>query len=884
MRLTSPTLIINEWLSKSLNQYYSEPNRMNIASGMQDSFQHYSHDDAANAVEATIQMVDEDHILRGLGVIGAIALSVKDMLIEDRNHICVCKHKSLINYRMLTHRIGPSIFNAAFLAYNDIRMGYKRESYTIPPVIHTDNARLHGILKNGIAENHFHIGGSSHAFLSSWVCLMNHMSHGRRNEFIKSGIDVNPLDEIDNFSMRKESAFSLTFKAAYIRLFLFFRLKGTWLTVYDNNSHTKEAESEIQLERVLRFSEEECVAFAPEFDNYIESLKECFCMSEYDYAVPGEKYKNNLAKDAYAALPDAVKKNERRIYQYLSGEQYFLYEMFRHIYIKDNKISPYTGLFYAYLLIGCKLRSELVQTNNRVGFQNFKLYQDRKSVFTDNWKQYDKVRNIAALQGTIGDDRITSLEGRFFPEKTSQKMKLKINRLLSYATAGLKDKNEQNFLLNKIHFVPHYVKYQEKPGNPKSMDCFNYEMIHPRNFALRQDSMNRTNAIIKLRKENPSIVAKITGIDASSSEIGCRPEVFACSIRKLCSHRQPQNTMSDIVLPQVKRTYHAGEDFLCLLDGLRAIDEAVNFLDMTTGDRLGHALALGVDVDDWYNVKQGKIILSKQDLLDNISWMYGKMQDYGMETFSIEGESQRLFLELFTEIYRKHIPFSARNHSVDINLYYKSWKLRGNDPMLYLHYPMENAYNDIEYLRFVTNEVLLHPWKVIDNRFNAFMGLSAEAILFHHYHFNPDSKYEGAKIVEYHIPHCIITAIKELQKRMQLEIAEKGISIECNPSSNVLIGTFRDYSKHPIIRFFDRNIFDSSENPRLSVSINTDDAGVFETCLENEYALMACALENSRDMNGRKIRPDNVYRWIEDVRQFGIIQSFAESSNEINLE
>ena len=50
-------------------------------------------------------------------------------------------------------------------------------------------------------------------------------------------------------------------------------------------------------------------------------------------------------------------------------------------------------------------------------------------------------------------------------------------------------------------------------------------------------------------------------------------------------------------------TYHVGEDFLDPVDGLRAIDEAVRFLEMGSGDRLGHATVLGLDLKKWYEKK-----------------------------------------------------------------------------------------------------------------------------------------------------------------------------------------------------------------------------------------------------------------------------------------
>lgn len=62
---------------------------------------------------------------------------------------------------------------------------------------------------------------------------------------------------------------------------------------------------------------------------------------------------------------------------------------------------------------------------------------------------------------------------------------------------------------------------------------------------------------------------------------------------------------------------------------------------------------------------------------------------------------------------------------------------------------------------------------------------------------------------------------------------------------------------------------------QLSVSINTDDQGVFDTLLENEYALMALALKKKKDKNNNKIYDiEDIYEWIDYVRKMGIEQSF----------
>ena len=67
--------------------------------------------------------------------------------------------------------------------------------------------------------------------------------------------------------------------------------------------------------------------------------------------------------------------------------------------------------------------------------------------------------------------------------------------------------------------------------------------------------------------------------------------------------------------------------------------------------------------------------------------------------------------------------------------------------------------------------------------------------------------------------------------------------------------------------------------PQLSVSVNTDDQGVFATSLENEYALLASALENVTDENGNYVYVKSmIYDWIDDVRRMGNDQSFKEQN------
>ena len=116
---------------------------------------------------------------------------------------------------------------------------------------------------------------------------------------------------------------------------------------------------------------------------------------------------------------------------------------------------------------------------------------------------------------------------------------------------------------------------------------------------------------------------------------------------------------------------------------------------------------------------------------------------------------------------------------------------------------------------------------------------------------------------------------------MQFDIAARGISIETNPSSNYHIGTFRSYEHHPIVQFYNKDLVHSEEMlkecAQIPVSINTDDQGVFSTSLENEYALLASALESATDDYDQKLySPSDIYEWLDHIRVMGNDQNFAE--------
>ncbi len=553
---------------------------------------------------------------------------------------------------------------------------------------------------------------------------------------------------------------------------------------------------------------------------------------------------------------------ENKVRWELCGERYFLYMMFRRAYQANAGDKRQMNLFYAYLVIKENFRSEIVQVNDRIGFRNFQRYDRRKGILLENSSFGDNVPKMA-IEDTLSDPWIRSLEVRIVPRDTvweNVKYIRQIDGVQSDKTA-------------RYYFVYHFVKSPD--DTPR--ECYGDSCRHERK---RGQIRKQACCITGLRERFPQKAKRVLGIDACSLEIGCRPEVFAQAFRYLKSHCVTDRWKSDDErnLPSLKATYHVGEDFLDIIDGLRAIDEAVHFLNLNCGDRLGHALALGLDIKDYYAGKRNVICLPKQDYLDNLAWIYNRITKYrlGVELNNLRNHVEKEFSRYFGEVYDD----LAQLHNYNIRTYFEAWKLRGDKPDYYRF----GSFNPPAWQNETEGEYRSYDSYAVNYQFPReyrVRNVETVAYLYHAYHYDENVKIRGEEKKEFHIPECWIEGAEKLQKMLQQEIAAKGISIESNPTSNYMISVLDSYENHPIVRWYNHHLEHDPEKialcPQLSVSINTDDKGCFNTSLENEYALMACALEKSKDENGwPRYSRTMIYEWLEEIRKMGNLQSFQE--------
>ena len=772
----------------------------------------------------------------------------QSILVDDVGGIR-CRYKQLLRWRAVSHLISEDIFTTSFLAYKDNQMGYEsRRFFAWPFVIKTDNLRLHNLLKEGVADNHFHLKASNPVYDFNWIYLMNNILQGNANTERIIGEIENAFLSVDAGyeQMEKLSAYQMCTVAASIRWYLF-----KWIK---NNFEATDSKAETDRQKIIRILE------IPDSLSAWQAQREIH-QEELTY-LP----KNNLdyANELGCGFP--------------YGERKLMYEMFLRIYKGVKGDGFYSELLYIYLLIKTRIRSEFVQVNARAGFDNFQQYEHRKEKLFIEDARYRKAMFYMALNKTLASQNIVSMEARIVPKATAEETAAYIQEiddvlglgncsiesettderiLYNYLVSKKNDQDTENYL-KPVFYVCHFPKRPDINLKQLKKDYYNpafHALLYSgacRHYDYRAYLRKAANELVRLRNHFHDSAKRVYGIDACSNELECRPEVFAPAFRYLTNHKL------DPILPggepqhSLRITYHVGEDFYDVVDGLRAIEEAIRFLNLGQGSRIGHALALGCNVKQWYDLKRRKIVLPLQNLIDNLAWLHSRINKFRLEEFhSYCDELERDFEKYYNKVYGSvTVP---NGEIISIKTYFDSWKLRGDDPILYeslvWDHKGETVYKDVSpYVALHRRGVYFDEWSAfMKNRRYGETPSNLAQKLYHSYHYDADVKFKGSQMEEYYIDDIFIRVVELVQKHMQRLVNRHYIAIESNPSSNVLIGSFDRYDEHPIQSWYNIGLGGAEHRdddiPQMFVSINTDDQGIFNTCIENEYALLALALE-----------------------------------------
>lgn len=797
----------------------------------------------------------DDSIGKLPGGIFSLLYQYADKVLHFDGDCLTCRLDKVLNWNSMYRRLGQDIFTTAWLAWHhrmDAPDRMKSRKMTWPAVLRTDDSRLNRILNKGLAENHFHLHGSTQNFALSWACLMNHPTniHAYLNEKpqFKVNLNHNAASGFDDNVMDWESRLLY---AAMIRSLLF---ECCIEAAGDRAAYLRET-----------FRKFDLLPLASDIRKHTDALR-------YLYGRRFKQPGGRMACLDYANCGRFYRVCEEEDNRLLAGERCFLYQCFRRQF-RQEASGIESNLLYLYLLIKSNFRGELVQLNGRQGFQNFSDYQSRKNqLFEKNDEYWTESLRLSICSG-IRENHLVSLEARIMPGMTAESMRDDIERMDKRVDFSKKEKEDLPY-----YYVTHFAKV---PFDKKEYEKRKLALL-PRNHKVRNKIKQQAKALERYMHMCTKENQRVWGIDACSMEIGCRPETFATEIRFLraCSREgieRPWYRLSGDEHREIGVTYHVGEDFLDIADGLRAVDEAIQFLCMEKGDRIGHGLVLGVEPAEYYQDRRYSVYLRKQDYLDNLIWMLYRSMELGIELREYARVRMTdIAIRLMSDIYGEAYKNVRSGNPLDI--YYRSWQLRGDHPDLYTagEFCSKTKLSEKQYDNYkIAGGLFELRYGKCRGELQTYRDNKEIAGLYSRYHFDQKVKTEGYRVVEIAVDKWYIEAVEAMQQAMRQVVFKKGICIECNPTSNVLIGTFKRYSKHPVLNFNNYRMGEDDRHMNIPVSLNTDDLGVFDTSLANEYALMFDAVCRERHAAGN-YNDDAVYEYLEYLRENGINMKFLK--------
>lgn len=782
-----------------------------------------------------------------------VLLHFSSCVLKEYKHQPVCRYDDLLRWHDLTSNLGEDLFTTSYLAAKDVMQKVDRRFFNWKDIISHDNAALGNIFEKRMIDLHYHLYGSIFVFDLNWLSLMNDVTD--RQDSFRKIFDYLRAPHIINSSEVSNSLYNKVMKAASIRLLLFWYLNPDVDDTFVE-SYYRSTIGMLGIDEDLLMNSK-----LLELSNRVNVAR---MMKGYRFGTQGNTQKNILDYAISADIMLSSAGESEYIYSVLAGERFLMYRMFKRIF-EGTADSGMATLFYIYLLIKSEFRNEIVQLNDSVGFANFADYQGRKVLFLKENSAYSEIVPQVAIGSSLCDSQ-KYLEARISPKGSKEGLQKTLEGIDKSLRNGNLASCKTEVLDKRYSIILHFIKRNDKEKQ-KAVQLHRDSSLYYRHYGLRNEIKKQAMALknwLKMCSELDKD-SRVVGIDAASSEIMCRPEVFGQVFRYL-KYYVPTSAYNSKD-KELGFTFHVGEDFLDIVDGLRAVRESILFLNLENRDRLGHALVLGTDVEKYYRKRGYYISMSKQTLLDNIVWLYfeGSCCD-GFNRIAVKLKA--LYSKYFDDIYGKCMIMDG-DHVLTPNIedYYNAWLLRGDNPECYKN-----------------------PQKEYENRLTSYWGIYAlnesEAVskarknikarfLYYFYHYDEYVYKEGYKCDQIKLDEDYIYVIRQLQAKLLDEVEMKHISIETNPTSNYRIGDFERYDEHPILYFFNYGLEHEDIAPHsITVSINTDDKGVFSTSLEREFSVMAAALEKKSLVEKDGNSPRRIYDWLDRIREMGFEMRF----------
>lgn len=528
----------------------------------------------------------------------------------------------------------------------------------------------------------------------------------------------------------------------------------------------------------------------------------------------------------------------------------------------DDAQFVFKKLFLQYLCVKNYIFRTMVQHKKVEGLDYFQGYYGSLSKISNASKKFvleQEKDDVAKLERLIwaqlSNRNIRKVEFRTsFADKTStaQKMvwcflKAYRNILQKHYCQQIGDKYHPVCELPRVGLVFHFIKsFQEMPDLCAETD----DNLMKRYESLQKKYNKQMDVFLELRnpEKYPGIDRYLVGIDVASLENAVPSWVF-CDV-----YEKARDGKSEPFLLDNKRPYqslgftcHAGEDFRHVMSGLRRIYEVIQYLKFHAGDRIGHGIALGINIDDWYT-QHPNVVLPRMEALENYLWAYQMLStcpsfSNSGDLLYLEKRIQQLSAEIFcngTKNVDGHI-----STSILLKSYECLFRCNTNEELCNKLCDEVKKNDDCPLLngeKFTTQDVLK---------------------AYHCHRFSSQMN----EVIHYHLSPQEVAILKTLQSMMQEFVSRAGVIVEVNPSSNIVIGGIDTIHQHPMYSM--TNYYCDYKD--LMICVNSDDPGVFQTNVCNELGIAYMG------MIERGIGREACLNWIDRLRENGMRSSFIRS-------
>lgn len=369
----------------------------------------------------------------------------------------------------------------------------------------------------------------------------------------------------------------------------------------------------------------------------------------------------------------------------------------------------------------------------------------------------------------------------------------------------------------QLVLVAHMIKTP-----PKKAPSKNQLLIPPLFDSERKKHMEEAAELAEVARHLMTQHRVPVGIDAANSELNQAPEVFAPAYRLF----ERESGISH-------KTYHCGEDFLHLISGIRAVYEAITFLNLRNGNRIGHGIAVGISPKTWVESMPAKLVVSKRDWLLDMIFVWQLLHEHNPAAAEkAEREAVRMAGLLFASDARAVTVAELQYNSIH-NLA-NFFEMRQFEPA----YVRKWLGKGLEVSRAQEEE-----GKLMDEKRDKF-GI-IPAWLYICWNYSPWCRPAQEELIEVKTDFLTKAELLELQQRVQHLIAVRDVVIETLPVSNVRISQYRRMQEHHVLRWLKVKGYTEEGDADMNICMGSDDPGIFATDLKNEYYHLYMCLRNA---------------------------------------